>query len=111
MFNHVMLEVHCSREWDDSDASEIAKCDGVPQYKCLENKCPYVVFTSYENCLCYVNENSVCEKSIAFDGEEFIQKKELLLLWKNISSKKIDEAYDEFMKKKMELDADTIIKT
>ena len=46
-----------------------------------------------------MNEEAVSEKSIAFGGEMLDENKDLFL-WKSICSKKIDEAYEEFMDKK-----------
>ena len=98
MYNHIMLEIYCMKNADSKCNNEAVQCDNVPKYECLENKCPYLAFTSYENCLCYVNQNSICEKSIAL-GENIIDtQKDSLSMWRNISFKKIDEAYDEFIK-------------
>ena len=104
MYNHIMLEVYCLKNLEENSKTEnndsCSNC--IPSYMCFENNCPYVSFTSYENALCYVNQNSICEKTIAL-GEETFSDKTLLHLWKEISLKKINEAYDEFMKKKDEI--------
>ena len=101
MYNHIMLEVYCLKDLEENTKKEntdnCSEC--TPGYSCLENKCPYVTFTSYENALCYVNQNSTCEESIAL-GEETLSNKKLVSLWKDIACKKINEAYDEFLKQK-----------
>lgn len=98
MLNHLLLEVYCTKDYDENvgkDKPSYCCSDNfLPTYNCLFNKCPFVTFTSHENALCYINENSEAEKIIALDEEDNLN------LWKEISLKKIDEAYDCFMKSK-----------
>lgn len=98
MFNHVLLEVYCTKNYDENlpkNKPEFCCSDNcTPNYNCLLNKCTSVAFTSHENALCYVNENSETEKIISLGEEDNLQ------LWKGISLKKIDEAYECFMRAK-----------
>lgn len=97
MLNHILLEVYCTKNCDENIAKEKPIfCSGefVARYNCLLNKCPFFAFTSHENALCYINENSEAEEIISL-GEE-----DDLLLWKEISKKKIEEAYNCFTKSK-----------
>jgi len=96
MFNHILLEVYCTKNYDENIGKDTPEfcCSNelTPRYDCLFNKCLFVSFTSHENALCYVNEKSEAEKIIVLSEEDNLQ------LWKEISIKKINEAYDCYMK-------------
>lgn len=98
MFNHILLEVCCTKNYDENLSKDkpsfCCSDDFIPKYDCLLSKCPFASFTSHENALCYINENSEAEEIVAF-GEE-----DDLPLWKEISKNKIEEAYDCFIKSK-----------
>lgn len=99
MINHILLEVYCERADDRSIQCPLDVC--APQYACVQNKCPCLVFTSSENALCYVNEKSETDIIISLGGEmvpENVEEDMALPLWKEISRKKALEAYEEYMK-------------
>ena len=98
MFNHILLEVHCHKESNDDSVS----CCGekTPTYRCLLDKCPYLSFTSHENAMCYIGDSSEAETIISLGGEmlsESCDEEKARLLWRCISEKKIEEAYNEYM--------------
>lgn len=107
MVNHILIELFCRRNYDANSPIEIppfCKSDDCsPKYKCLLNKCPYLDFTSHENALCYINENSETEEIITLGGEmlfdESNDSEKERLLWKQISLQKIEEAYQIYMEK------------
>ncbi len=96
MLNHILLEVYCTKNYDENigkDKPEFCCSNDLkPKYECLFNKCPFLAFTSHENALCYVNEKSEAEKIFALDEEKNLE------LWKEISLKKINEAYNDYTK-------------
>ena len=103
MYTHVLLEVHCGWEMAKKlDVRDLPPCceklEKVPTFQCLFSRCPHAAFTSCENTLCYVGENSEAEELISFGGEMGSTDFEISE-WKAICIEKIDEAYDEYMKK------------
>ena len=108
MYNHIMLEVHCAKGWEEKHDNEkefsCLNLSCVPTYDCLVNKCPFATFTTYENALCYVNKNSICEKSVAWVEEDFENNESLRQLWQNIAIQKIEEAKIEFLERCKERD-------
>lgn len=98
MFNHILLEVYCTKNYDENlSKSQPTFCcsdECMPKYNCLFNKCPFISFTSHENALCYINENSEAEEIISLDQNDNLQ------LWKEISKNKMNEAYDCFVNAK-----------
>ena len=115
MMSHVLLEAFCTFDWGDEtkeDRSSVCVSkSGYPSYQCFWHKCPHLAFTSCENAICYVGEDSMAEEIIMFGGEmehdynctDGIQEKELSLsklkLWESIAKKKVNEAYDDYMDK------------
>lgn len=103
MFNHILLEAFCTKDYDENQHKNRPDfCmgeDNIPQYSCLQNNCPFFNFTSHENALCYINENSEAEEIISLGGEMFFENMNCDLLWKEISIRKINEAYSEYMDK------------
>ena len=100
MFNHILLEVYCTKDYDENKGEPTPSyCDSTnytPHYSCLLNKCPFVTFTSHENALCYINDMSEAKKIISLPSD----KKEDIVLWEKVSCEKIDEAYDNYTSKK-----------
>ena len=101
MYNHILLEVYCLKGTDENEAKKrpdfCTSTDCQPQYNCITNKCPFMAFTSCENALCYLNQSSETDVIISLGEDSYTT--EQLLLWKQISHKKIDEAYDEFLRR------------
>ncbi len=96
MFNHILLEVYCTKCRDENIEKKSPEfCNSeeyIPQYSCLLNNCPFACFTSHENALCYINNKSEAKKIISI-GE---QTDNCEKLWEKISCQKIDEAYELF---------------
>lgn len=95
MFNHILLEVFCSKEYDENLCkAELTFCRSeahVPQYACLANDCPYVTFTSHENALCFVNDQSEAEELISLGGEMIPENQsdaDVKDLWRKIATDK-----------------------
>ncbi|MBE6616692.1 MAG: hypothetical protein E7627_01925 [Ruminococcaceae bacterium] len=100
MSKELLIEVHCTKEWDDNGSNERpAYCKESVCYDCMFNKCPYATFTSHENALCYIGKDALAENIISFGGEmlpDGMDEEKALCLWKQISEKKINEAYREY---------------
>lgn len=103
MYTHILLEVYC--EWENKKELDMCdlpcgeKSENLPTYQCLFNRCPYVAFTSCENTLCYIGKNSEAEELISFGGEMGDTDLEISE-WEKICADKINEAYDEYMRRK-----------
>ncbi len=108
-YKQVMLEIYCGFEHSNVDKRDIKDfcINGIynPGYHCLECLC--LSYTKVENQLSFVGKNgevSDINSSIGFGGEmEFDdiddeKRHQLINKWEMISKKKIDEAYDEYMK-------------
>lgn len=106
MVAHVLLEVYCSFD-EEHNGSKNLRCDAsthTPSYSCLYNKCPYAVFTSCENAMCYTGENATANEVVSFGGEMAvlpanISEADAIKLWEQIAEAKINEAYAEYMKR------------
>lgn len=103
MLNHILLELYCLKDIDENvnaDRPQYCKStDNNPAYTCLCNDCPYLAYTTCENTLCYINEASEMEDGILFGGEmlkdgDFDAS---LKRWREISLKKIQDAYKQYM--------------
>ena len=105
MFTHILLEVYCKKNHEKGiceDSTPLCESkNNIPQYSCLLNKCPFVMFTSHENALCYINQNSEAEEIISLGGEmcDAVDESSAKLLWEEIAKQKIDEAYTTYMSK------------
>ena len=107
MINHILIELFCRRNYNANSPIEIPSfCesdDCSPKYECLLNKCPYLDFTSHENALCYINEDSETEEIITLGGDMLLDEsndcEKERLLWKQICLQKIEEAYQMYMEK------------
>jgi hypothetical protein len=113
-YRHLLLEVYCCYDFSEERTSEIPKyCRyGInnPGYHCFSNDCPFKGFAECPNELAFVGEFGEVkdeESFVGFGGEmdsDDDKEKELLLnLWSKISKKKIDEAYEEYMKLKKQI--------
>lgn len=101
MFKHILLEVYCHKNMEQEIPCFCESNGIIPGYYCVLNHCTHMSFTSHENALCYINEKSIAEEIISFGGEmvsESLNECECVKLWKTISIRKINEAYDEYMK-------------
>lgn len=104
MYNHILLEVFCTKEYDENlhkETPDFCKSKNyVPQYDCLFHHCPFVTFTSHENTLCYINDKTEAEEIISL-GEEMIpadsKYEKAKLLWQKVSIGKINEAYKTYV--------------
>lgn len=106
MFNHILLEVFCSKEYDENLCKEepnfCQSNDHIPQYECLANNCPYATFTSHENALCFINDKSEAGKIISLGGEMIPKNQrdeDVKDLWQKIAIDKMNEAYQVYMEK------------
>ena len=102
MHSCVLLEVYCRKEKLNNhlECTDCRCLERSPGYDCLYKHCPYVAFTSCENSLCYVNDKSIAQEIISFGGEMAshpLSVAEGITLWRDISIKKINEAYNEYM--------------
>ena len=99
MYNHILLEVYCTKEHEENinkAAPEFCKSsERIPNYYCLLNTCPFASFTSHENALCYIDNKSQASKIISLGNESG----ENLSLWEQICSEKIKEAHKEYNNK------------
>lgn len=115
-YAHILLETYCGYNYNNDKARIPIYCkNGVdnPGYHCFEHDCPFKSYTvcpheiSYTNQFGEVNDGN---SYIGFGGEmesindDELVKDKLLKIWENICKKKIDEAYNEYMKLKGEID-------
>lgn len=102
MLNHVLLELYCLQDVDtnvNEDRPQYCQsADNSPSYNCLLNGCPYLDYTTCENTLCYINEASEMEEGISLGGEMVKDGdfKASLKRWRDISLKKIQDAYNQY---------------
>lgn len=116
MFTHILLEVYCAKNHKVSNSDvPIPFCKSenfVPEYNCLLNNCPFVMFTSHENALCYINQDSEATEIISLGNEmykEGFDSKLAQSLWEKISKQKICEAYNAYMDTVNNTGDDTVI--
>ena len=102
--NQILLEIFCLKHTDDHiNAPFPSFCcskEGNPTSNCLLNGCKYLDFTTCENTLCYIGENSDVEYGISFGGEMVAGSKcesQLKEKWQSTALRKIDEAYGDYM--------------
>jgi len=105
-YNHVLLEIYCLHE-ENIEVPEFCKKVHKPGFHCIENSCEHRGVTYVPNEIAYADENGLVsdsESHIGFGGnmepENVSEEKinSLKNLWKEICKKKIDEAYEEYMK-------------
>lgn len=112
-YTHLLIELYCSYGWNknkDISIPEFCKSGiGNPGYNCMQYNCPFKSFTYADNEICYAGKLGEVPSSkswIGFGGDMESQNydedenKKLLSLWEVICRKKINEAYEEFMKLK-----------
>ena len=104
MINHLLLEIICLKSTieptDNTSNNTVCPECCTPNYSCLSQRCPYLVFTSHENALCYVGEKSITEEIISLGGDMLpcsMEEQTAQKAWQDISCRKILEAYDEYM--------------
>lgn len=116
---HILLEVYCGYKHGKKKKIPIPQfCkNGIdnPGYDCFKNQCQFVSYTECPNEFCFAGELGEVhdqESYIGFGGEmepdscDEEDRKRLILLWQQICKKKIQEAYEEYMKAQREDDAD-----
>lgn len=109
-YSHIMLETYCAIDSEKSEVPEYCILEsGKPEYHCYENECKYIYYTKAPNQISYMNEMGESIYDIGFGGEMYpedfdeTKTKELLKIWKNICKRKIDEAFEGYMKIKSKL--------
>ena len=105
LINHILLEVYCIKKMDGNAAEpcpSFCPTGGkYATYQCLLNKCKYVDFTSCEDTLCYIGEESDELFGISYGGDMEIGNPDVgVEEWKEIAISKVKEAYAQFMEKK-----------
>lgn len=106
--NHLLLEVYCDYNKKNKDDKIACK---IMNYKiglhCLQSNCKYFSYTKCPNEIAYVNQEGVTENELCFigfggemDTDNLSERVELLEKWKQTCIKKIDEAYESYMKEK-----------
>lgn len=100
---HVLLEMYCKCNYKNNKPKF---CKGIGQ-TCIHHNCQYLCHTYCPNEIAFAGSNGVIESfddCIGFGGEmepDIYDSNEINILlkeWKLICKKKIDEAYDEYMK-------------
>jgi hypothetical protein len=104
-----LFELICGLDID-SESKSPSFCKygiGKPGDYCLENLCPHISVCTVPRTLAYTNKYGYVEDSADFDEGIYIEDKEidepmekLLNIWKDTCIKKIDEAYQEYIKDK-----------
>jgi hypothetical protein len=109
---HLIIEVHCLHGVDenDNDGTIPKYCRyGVrtPGYHCMENKCKYVAYTDAPYEIAFAGEKGEVpyDACIGFGGDmepENVGQQEVLSLkklWEVVCRGKIEDAYEDYMKK------------
>lgn len=110
-YKHILLEIYCGfNKRRDKFLKPPEYCRyGVdyPGYHCFDNECPHKSFTQSPNEFAYAGEFGEVKDGNSFvgfggemepDDDDEIERTKLLKIWEDISIKKIDEAYIEFMR-------------
>jgi len=93
--NFVFLETYCKKHFSENESKELPHfCAGncIPGYTCIQNNCPYLDFTSAENAFAYIGKDSSSKEEILLGEDADLQ------LWETICRKKINEAWEEYIK-------------
>lgn len=104
MINRILLELYCLKDADsNSELDRPQYCQSAinkPSYFCLLKNCPFLDYTTCENTLCYINEESEMEEGISLGGEMLNGDDfdHLIKRWKECSLNAIDDAYERHMK-------------
>lgn len=113
IMRHLLLEVYCDYTDSKSKNSCCLKGDGTISTECFKEKCKHLSFTKTENELAYAGESELVENNdeyIGFGGDmepenDNYEKRDMLLTkWKEICKKKLDEAYNEYMAYKKQVE-------
>lgn len=100
--NHFVVEGFCEEK-----EKGVLPCNGsfVMGVNCFD--CKQFSFTSVENELLFSDKNGIAKEIIGFGGamdpDNYDDIDKYLDLWENICKRKINEAYDEYMKEKDKL--------
>ena len=93
--NYILLETYCKKHFSENESKDSPVfCDRnyIPAYKCIENNCPYLDFTSAENAFTYIGKDSSSKEEILLSNDDDLQ------LWETICRKKLNEAWEEYIK-------------
>ncbi|GKS09306.1 hypothetical protein YDYSY3_03060 [Paenibacillus chitinolyticus] len=108
---HLVLELYCSQTWSDAKGTAAPSfCKngiGEPGYHCLDNRCTYIASTYAPHEIAYAGEyGEVLDMDtwIGFGGEmipadaDEARISELKKTWEEVCRRKIQEAYEEYLK-------------
>ena len=93
--NFILLETYCKKHFQENESKDSPVfCDRnyIPEYKCIANNCPYLDFTSAENAFTYIGKDSSSKEEILLSNDADLH------LWETICRKKINEAWEEYIK-------------
>lgn len=93
--NFVLLETYCQKRFAENESKplpDFCKGDHVPGYSCLVKNCPYLDFSSAENAFAYIGEDSSSKEEILLGQDADLR------LWEKICRKKINEAWEEYIR-------------
>lgn len=99
MTNHILIEAFCFCDKNEDGTCVYANRPG-PTYSCMFEKCPHFAYTSCEDSLCFINSQSHSDEIISLGGEmipDGVSEEHAKALWRDISLRKLNEAYDEYM--------------
>ena len=96
---HFIVEGFCNGD----KSQDITLCKDSLKFGIYCFQCPNFNFASCPNEIAISNEEGIVEDWIGFGGDmepaETEKRDEYIVLWSKICKEKIDEAYDEFIKK------------
>ena len=93
--NFVFLETYCLKNFSENQSKALPDfCSGecVPGYSCLIHQCPYLDFTSAENAFAYIGKDSSSKEEILLSSDADLS------LWERICRRKINEAWEEYVR-------------
>lgn len=96
MFDYILLEAYCSFDGEKTDEEKLCppSCNRqrIPEFSCIANECPYFSYTTAEYALAYFGKESSSKHEILLGEESDVE------LWESICRRKIDEAWEEYIK-------------
>lgn len=96
---HIIIEGFC-----EEIKNESFPCKGSLKFSAFCLECPKFSFTVAPKEIAYSDENSVVKEWISFGGDmnpdDETKAEACSLLWEKICKRKINEAYEEYMKEK-----------
>lgn len=100
-YNHILLEAYCTK---DDELECTLKIDKICK-DCFASNCKYLSYTEAPNEIIISDKNGISIYDIGFGGDmETIddEREANIKIWENICKSKIDEAYAEYMKQKID---------